>query len=76
MAAGYSADVQLFLIVDGRTYALAQIGPDFVTLREPAELPTADAEVVMVVDGRENRWAVTLEPRKLQSALDVATADR
>jgi hypothetical protein len=75
--AGYSSEVQLFLIVEGRSYSLAQIGPDFVTLREPAELPPAEAEVVMIIDGREqNRWAVTLEHGAVPFELDVATADR
>jgi hypothetical protein len=76
-AAGYSSDVQLFLVIEGRSYALAQIGPDFVTLREPVDLPSDEAEVVMMIDGREqDRWAVTLEHRAVLSELDVATADR
>jgi hypothetical protein len=74
--AGYSSDVQLRLIVAGREYALAQIGPDFVMLREPANLPSGDAEVVMMIDGRERRWAVTLEHGANGAELEVATVDR
>jgi len=76
-AAGYSSEVQLRLVFEGRSYALAQIGPDFITLREPADLPSGEAEVVMLIDGREqDRWAVTLEHGAVPFELDVATADR
>jgi hypothetical protein len=64
-------------MIDGKSYALAQIGPNFVTLREPADLPSGDAEVVMLIDGREqDRWAVTLQHGAVPFELDVSTADR
>jgi len=67
----------LLLIVERNSYALAQIGPNFVTLREPLELPSGDAEIVMLIDGHEqHRWPVTLEHGAVPFELDVATADR
>jgi hypothetical protein len=76
-AAGYSSEVQLLLVIEGGSYALAQIGPDFVTLREPADLPLGEAEVIMLIDGLEqDRWAVTLQHRVMPSELEFATADR
>jgi hypothetical protein len=76
-AAGYSSEVQLRLVIHGRSYALGQIGPDFVTLREPADLPLGEAEVIMLIDGCEqDRWAVTLRNRVAPSKLEFATEDR
>ena len=44
----------------GWTHKLSSIGPDGISLREPAELPPCDAEVVMHVNDQERRWAVYL----------------
>ena len=74
--AGYSSNVQLRLIIAGREYPLAQIGPDFVMLREPADLPSCDAEVVMMIDGHESRWPITLQHGATRAELEVATVDR
>src|SRR5437667_9951125 len=57
---GYSAYVQLELVVGDRAYELAAIGPGEICLREPAELPACEAEVVMRVDDHEDRWHVYL----------------
>ncbi len=59
--AGYSSDVRLFLLAGGQSYKLSEIGPNFVRLRTPAFVPPGDAEVLMLVDGVERRWPVTLE---------------
>jgi hypothetical protein len=39
---------------------LAQIGPHYVIVAKPQNLPPCDAEVVMLVDGTEKRWPVRL----------------
>ena len=57
---GYSADVRLNLIVDGREFALSQIGPDRIALRNPIELPPCEADVVMHVDNHQQVWRVWL----------------
>ena len=57
---GYSADVRLRLIVDDREYALSQIGPDGITLRQPTSLPPCEADVVMNVDDHQKVWRVWL----------------
>ncbi|HUE17216.1 MAG TPA: hypothetical protein VMR25_23900 [Planctomycetaceae bacterium] len=75
-ALGHSSEVDLFLLIDGQAYGLAEIGPDFVTLREPVELPAGQAQVIMIVDGIERRrWTVFLEYGAVPFELDVATAD-
>jgi hypothetical protein len=76
--AGYSSKVQLFLEMLGRVYSLSEIDPDFVTLREPADLPPGNADVVMRVDGSEQRWPVELPHGAAAVPFDltVATIDR
>jgi hypothetical protein len=75
-AAGYSSIVRLFLLVNGQSHKLAQIGPYFVRLRAPAEIPPGRAEILMVVDGAEHRWQVTLKDGAVpfDSDLDLATS--
>jgi len=56
----FSSDVRLSLVAAGQIFALSQIWPGHITLRQPAHLPVCDGEVVMDVDGREQRWQVRL----------------
>jgi len=39
---------------------VAQLGPDFLVLRSPADYPPCDAEIAMSIDGQESRWTVHL----------------
>lgn len=57
---GHSSDVRMHLIVNGDTIPLAQLGPDMVILDAPIELPPTDAEIVLSIDGRVDRWPVGL----------------
>jgi hypothetical protein len=57
---GYSAKVQIQLFVNGQVFPVAQLGPDFLVLRESTNHPPAEAEISMSVDGRESRWPVRL----------------
>jgi hypothetical protein len=50
----------MHLHVDGRTFAIGQLGPDFVILRNPADHPPSDAEISFSIDGRLRRWRVQL----------------
>jgi hypothetical protein len=57
----YSSSVNLSLIVGDRSWELASIGPDHITLRNGGiELDRCRAQVVMVVDGESRRWDVFL----------------
>lgn len=58
--AGHSAVVELELIVDGRRIELAQVAPEFVIVQEPDDLAPCVAEVIVRVDGDENRRMVEL----------------
>jgi hypothetical protein len=58
---GYSARVDLKLLVNGRLLDVAQVGPDRCVLRNPVELPQGtEGEIIMHVDNHERRWHVLL----------------
>lgn len=58
----YSSQVELYLVVGDRSWELASIGPDYITLRgEGIELDQCHAEIVLCVDGKERRWDVVLK---------------
>ena len=48
------------LVTADHTYALAQIGPYHMIMAQPENLPPCDAEIVMRIDGQEDRWPVRL----------------
>lgn len=57
---GHSADVRMRLFVNGHVLKIAQIGPQFLMLDHRIEHPPAEAEILMSVDGKEERWRVHL----------------
>jgi hypothetical protein len=57
---GHSANVVMALQVNGHALSIAQMGPDFLLLDEPTEHPAGVAQVLLSVDGHEERWAVRL----------------
>ncbi len=48
------------LLVNELTVPVVQLGPDFLLLDAPLDLPAGDASVVMQVDQQERRWNVRL----------------
>jgi hypothetical protein len=56
----FSADVRMHLRLNGHVLPIAQLGPDFLVLKEPLDHPPADAEIDMSIDGQESRWPVYL----------------
>jgi hypothetical protein len=57
---GHSADVRMALLLNERVLPIAQLGPDFLFLAAPASHPPGIAEVLLSVDGHEERWTVRL----------------
>jgi len=57
---GHSSQVRLALLVDGREFGLAEVGPNWVTLRDPETLETGPATIKMTVDGSVTTMPVTL----------------
>ena len=65
---GYSSNLEAHLCVNGYVMPIAQLGPNFVVLKNPTDHPPVDAEIVMSIDGDESRWRVHLA-HGIQSAL-------
>ncbi len=59
-AVGHSADVRIHLHINGCVLPVAQLGPDFLVLRNPVDHPPGDAQIFMSIDGQEKRWPVHL----------------
>src|SRR5437660_6991460 len=57
---GFSADVRMYLYVNGQVFAIGQLGPDFMILDDPADHPPTEAEIALSIDGRVQRWHVQL----------------
>lgn len=50
----------MHLVVDGARLKLAQLGPDFLILAEPAACRQQHAEIALEVDAIEERWKIDL----------------
>ena len=59
---GYSAHVELTLIVAGDRIELAQVGHQRIYLRSPMTLPAGPAELIVQVDGNARRKNITIPP--------------
>lgn len=58
---GYSADVEIYLLIDGRRYDVAQIGGGSLILRGNPEIPAdTTATLVILIDGVEERQEIVL----------------
>lgn len=64
------------LVTVDRTIRLAQIAPFYVILATPENLSPCDAEVVMRVDGQEDRWPVRLVEGAFADQFEVAIDPR
>jgi hypothetical protein len=58
---GYSADVEIYLVIDGERYDVAQICRGSLFLRSPREIPpSTSAKLVIKIDGVEESEQVLL----------------
>ena len=57
---GHSADVRIQLAVNGSSFAVAQLGPGFVVLRDQFDSPPSIAKITMSIDGELSSWPVEL----------------
>jgi hypothetical protein len=57
---GYSAEVEISLIVDGQEYPVAQIGPHSFILRTPQAVKLGYAKIITCIDGRKTEKDVIL----------------
>lgn len=59
-SAGYSAQVEMYLIVHGRKLEIGQLGPAHCIVRKPVPVLPGVGEIVVIVDGSESRTPVDL----------------
>jgi hypothetical protein len=52
---GYSANVELYLVVEGKQLPLGQVGPAHCILRDAVQFEPTTGEIVIQVDGAETR---------------------
>jgi hypothetical protein len=57
-SSSYSADVDMFLVLDDRKLSLGQLGPAHCVLEEATAFPPGQGEIVLIVDGGESRLPV------------------
>ncbi len=57
---GHSAQVRMELRVNGHVLRIAQMGRDFLMLKNPIDHPPAEAEIYLRIDESESRWRVRL----------------
>jgi hypothetical protein len=56
----HSAEVRVELYLNGTVFNVAQMGRDFLILRNPADHPPGPAQILTSIDGQETRWPVQL----------------
>jgi len=56
----HSAVVRMQLDVDGRTYRIGQLGPEFIILKNPTDHPPAEGKITMWIDDHVRCWRVWL----------------
>jgi hypothetical protein len=49
------------LRINGHILSICELGPDFLVLRAGIDHPPADAEIMLSIDGHEDRWMVRLD---------------
>lgn len=58
---GYSAHVEIYLVVDGKRFDIAQIGDGSFILRDAGEIPIGTiAKLVIKIDGHEEEEQIFL----------------
>jgi hypothetical protein len=57
---GYSAHVDLALLVDGKRLSIGQVGPDSFILRQPCHLEAGFADLVVRIDDYVETWRIAL----------------
>lgn len=73
---GHSADVKMRLLIDGTSFPVGQLGPDFLLLKTPLDHPPTDATIILCVDGNERQWNVQLPEGMSAGSRRVVIAGR
>jgi hypothetical protein len=73
---GHSADVKMRLLINGTSFPVGQLGPDFLFLKRAMDHPPADATIFLSVDGEERHWDVHLPEGMSAASRRVVVASR
>lgn len=57
---GYSATVRMRLIVGTKRLGVTKVGPDFIVLKESIHVKPSHAELIVEIDGVEDRSRIFL----------------
>jgi hypothetical protein len=60
ITSSHSADVRMEVRVNGRVLSLTHLGRDFFVLDTPIDHPPTEADMLLAIDGHEDRWRVWL----------------
>jgi len=68
------------LRLNGHIVPIAQMGPDFLVVKQPFDHPPADAEVFLRIDDSESSWPVHLvegiSPERRKTKIDTLPLDQ
>ncbi len=64
------------LLINGTSFPVGQLGPDFLLLKTPLDHPPADATIVLCVDENERQWDVRLPEGMSAGSRRVVIASR
>ncbi len=56
----HSAQLEMRLLVNGRSIGITHMGPDFLLVESPTDLPPGEASIMLKVDDSESQWKVRL----------------
>ena len=56
----HSAQVKMRLIVGGAVIRITHMGPDFLLIDAPGDVPPCEASILLRVDDSESEWKVRL----------------
>jgi hypothetical protein len=57
----FSAQVQMDLRLDGKSIPVAQLGPNFLILKDLMDLPVSEGEIALRIDEHVTQFPVRLE---------------
>jgi hypothetical protein len=63
------------LYVNGIIFDIGQLGPDFLILRNAPDLPPAEGEIMLSINGHVRRWLVQLPDGITAGKAETRTAD-
>ncbi len=70
----HSAQVEMRLIIDGKSIGITHMGRDFVLVESPIDHVPGEASIFMKVDDSESQWKVRLPQGISKNSKRVALA--